>query len=133
MVLPGVKNNAELAAALEFLEATEDEKDYSQLLSDFGRYVEGECVYCNHCLPCPESIDIGQVNRLLDAAQILLTEQLRATYHALPAKASACTACAVCAQRCPFGVDVIGRMRLAATLLEPVAAADVDVKREVGA
>lgn len=122
LALPGVKNNAELAAALEVLEATADDKDYSRLLADFGRYVEGECVYCNHCLPCPVAIDVGQVNRLLDAAEVLMTEQLRAAYHALPVKASACTACGACTQRCPFGVDVIAQMQHAAARFEQVVA-----------
>lgn len=123
VALPGVKSQVELAAALQVLEAREDEKDYGQLLADFGRYQEGECVYCNHCLPCPAVIDIGQVGRLLDAAGILLTEQLQATYDALPAKASACTECAACTGRCPFGVDVVARMRQATALFEPVIAA----------
>jgi len=122
IALPGVKDTAELSAALEVLEATENEQDYSHLLADFGRTVEGECVYCNHCLPCPLAIDIGQVNRLLDAAEISLTGQLRATYEALAAKASACTECGACTKRCPFGVDVIPRMRQAAALFEQAAA-----------
>ena len=53
VALPGVKNEDELAAALHTLEVGEAERDFSSLLTDFGRYVEGECTYCNHCLPCP--------------------------------------------------------------------------------
>jgi len=89
-------------------------------LTDFGRYVDGECVYCNHCLPCPALIDIGQVNRLLDAAQLGITESLRSAYRALPVAASACTECGVCVERCPFGVEVVVRMRQAADIFEPV-------------
>jgi predicted aldo/keto reductase-like oxidoreductase len=118
MALPGVKSNAELAAALHVLEASEAERDFSSLLTHFGRYVAGECVYCNHCLPCPEGIDIGQVNRLLDEAQWDISPGLRMAYNALPARASACTGCAACEARCPFGVEVIARMRQAAALLE---------------
>ncbi len=118
LALPGVKNQEELAAALHTLEADEAERDFSGLLADFGRYVEGECVYCNHCLPCPASIDIGRVNRLLDQAELELTADLRAAYAALPVKASACTGCGACTQRCPFGVDVVPRMRRAIALFE---------------
>ena len=75
VALPGVKNEEELAAALHTLEASEAECDFSGLLADFGRYVEGECTYCNHCLPCPVVIDIGQVNRLLDWAELGLTDR----------------------------------------------------------
>lgn len=48
IALPGVKNEAELVAALHTLEASEAECDFSGLLAHFGRYVEGECTYCNH-------------------------------------------------------------------------------------
>jgi predicted aldo/keto reductase-like oxidoreductase len=118
LALAGVKNEEELAGAIHTLEASDTERDFSNLLADFGRYVEGECTYCNHCLPCPVVIDIGQVNRLLDLAEFGLTESLRAAYAALPVKASACTECGACTQRCPFGVDVIARMRQAIQVFE---------------
>jgi predicted aldo/keto reductase-like oxidoreductase len=117
MALPGVKNAPELEAALAYLEATTGERDFSGLLNHFGRYVEGECVYCNHCLPCPVHIDIAQVNRLLDAAEGGLTPGLRAAYRALPARATACTGCGACTERCPFGVNVVARMRTAQVVL----------------
>lgn len=118
VALAGVKNRDELAAALHTLEASETERDFSGLLAEFGRYVEGECTYCNHCLPCPVVIDIGAVNRLLDLAKLGLTASLRAAYTALPVKASACTECGACSTRCPFGVDVVARMCEAARVLE---------------
>jgi predicted aldo/keto reductase-like oxidoreductase len=116
--VPGVKNTAELAAALHTLDATEAERDFSRLVTSFGRYEEGECVYCNHCLPCPAVIDIAQIHRVADAAQYGISEELRMAYDALPVKASACTECGACTERCPFGVDVIRRMRQAVELFE---------------
>lgn len=121
VALPGVKNEEELAAALHTLEANEAERDFSRLLADFGRYVEGECTYCNHCLPCPVMIDIGQVNRLLDLAESGPMASPWAAYAALPVKASACTECGACTQRCPFGVDVIPRIQQATALFEQAA------------
>jgi len=116
--IPGVKDNAELAAALHTVEATDAERDYSAIISDFGRYEEGECVYCNHCLPCPSEIDIGQTIRLLEMAQQHLTVELQADYDALPVKASDCIECGECLERCPFGVDVVSKMRETAELFE---------------
>ena len=118
LALPGVKNEDELAAALHTLEAGEAERDFSGLLAEFGRYVEGECTYCNHCLPCPVVIDIGQINRLMDMAEWGIGAGLREAYAALPVKASACTGCGVCTKRCPFGVDVVPRMLQAVELFE---------------
>jgi predicted aldo/keto reductase-like oxidoreductase len=116
--LPGCADKEQLAAALAYLDALEEERDFSALLSEFEQYVEGECVYCNHCLPCPSTIDIGQVNRLLDMAQQELTAELWATYDALPSKASDCTQCGVCEDRCPFDVGVMARMEQAVALFE---------------
>jgi predicted aldo/keto reductase-like oxidoreductase len=118
MALPGVKNETELEKAIQTLEATAAERDFSGLLADFGRYVEGECTYCNHCLPCPVTIDIGEVTHLLDLADLGLTADLRAAYQALAVRASACTECGACTKRCPFGVDVVANMRRAAALFE---------------
>jgi predicted aldo/keto reductase-like oxidoreductase len=101
---------------LAYNQATDEEKDFSEVVADFQQYIEGECVYCNHCLPCPEKIDIGQTIRLLDMARQNLTAELRAAYEALPFKASACQECDACVERCPFGVDVIAKMNQAAVL-----------------
>jgi predicted aldo/keto reductase-like oxidoreductase len=118
MALPGVKDTDELAASLAIINASKVERDFSSLLSEFGRYVEGECTYCNHCLPCPAVIDVGQVNRLIDLAQWGISPDLQIAYDSLPAPASACTQCGVCDQRCPFGVEVMARMQYAASLFE---------------
>jgi predicted aldo/keto reductase-like oxidoreductase len=123
LALPGIKNEDELEAALHALEASEAERDFSGLLADFGRYVEGECTYCNHCLPCPVVIDIGEINRLLDVAAFGLTVSLQAAYAALPVKASACTECGACSKRCPFGVDVVPRIHEAVRVFQAPKAA----------
>jgi uncharacterized protein len=113
-MVPGVKDVAQLAAAQAYWEATEEERDYSEVLASFQQYAEGECVYCNHCLPCPAVIDIGQVNRLLDLAEHGLGDDLRAAYDALEANADDCIQCGSCEERCPFGVQVIAHMERAA-------------------
>jgi predicted aldo/keto reductase-like oxidoreductase len=115
-VVPGCANLEELSAALAYLEATEEERDFSPLLADFQQYVPGECVYCNHCLPCPSAIDIGHTIRLLDLAQQHLTGELQAAYDSLDAKASDCVECSDCVERCPFGVDPMAKMAQAAAL-----------------
>ena len=117
-IVPGVKNGEELDAALAYLNAPDEEKDFSLLLEDFKEYITGECVYCNHCLPCPSSIDIGQINRLLDIGKKGLTARIKKEYETLGKRASDCIECGACTERCPFDVDVISRMREAAALFE---------------
>jgi predicted aldo/keto reductase-like oxidoreductase len=117
-VVPGVKSRTELRAALQYLTATEIEKDFSGALTGSGWIAEGTCVYCNHCLPCPSEIDVGRTLRLAAAAEQGVSAELQADYEALRGKPSDCSECGSCAERCPFGVDVIERMRRAAELLE---------------
>jgi len=115
-IVPGCKDVAQLHAALAYFQASEEERDFSAVMSSFQRYIEGECVYCNHCLPCPSSIDIGQTIRLFELAQSGLTDALHAAYDALETDASDCVQCGTCEDRCPFGVQVIGKMEQAAAL-----------------
>lgn len=112
-VIPGCKNAAEMKAALAFLEASDEEKDYSAISDSSLWKLKGNCVYCNHCLPCPVGIDIGMTIRLADTAGYRLDEAAVAYYEALPVKASECNECGECVERCPFGVDIIASMNRA--------------------
>ena len=49
-------------------------------------------------------------------------EQVKEWYAGFPVKTSACVECGACVERCPFGVEIIAKMREAATLLEERAA-----------
>lgn len=117
-VIPGVKDLKELEATLAYLEATPKEKDFSSILKEFDVYLEGECVYCNHCLPCPADIDIGSTLRLSDLAKAGTNTQTQTEYNALPTKASDCIECGDCEERCPFHVKVIEKMKETISRLE---------------
>lgn len=102
-VLPGVRGEADLDVLLAFLDTTPDERDYSVLAACAPQSVEGSCVYCNHCQPCPAGIQIGLVNKYYDLAR--LGDELAADhYRHLERHASDCTDCGHCDSRCPFGV-----------------------------
>jgi predicted aldo/keto reductase-like oxidoreductase len=116
--VPGVSNIEELDATLTYCTATEEEKDYSLILKEFDEYVTGECVYCNHCQPCPEDIDIGRVFKVFDQAKIELTDEIIAQYAKFEPNASACSECGVCEERCPFDVEVIEKMAETADLFK---------------
>lgn len=116
--IPGVRNVDELDGVLSYVKATSEEKAFSEIVKEFKEYEAGQCVYCNHCLPCPASIDIGQITRLLDIAKLGLTADVKATYHTIKPKASDCTKCGACMNRCPFEVDTVSNMKEAASLFE---------------
>ncbi len=115
-VVPGVKNVEELEASLEYLNVSNKEKDFSEILTYFDKYITGECVYCNHCLPCPSDIDIGETIRIIELAEFNKTEDLQKRYNTLDVLADNCTKCRICMDRCPFEVDVISKMQIALEL-----------------
>ena len=138
--VPGVKNAKQLRAALRFLEASDEERDFSSIITEFQEDLKGNCVYCNHCLPCPVNIDIGRIIQMVDKAMCNISDDLKGDYKTLrkkinfyypgrirtsrsqfkglSTKASECVECGVCMERCPFDVDVISKMKLAVKLFE---------------
>jgi predicted aldo/keto reductase-like oxidoreductase len=67
-VLPGCKTGAEVLDAVSYLDKGNGERDYAPLLGTLRNDFLGNCVYCGHCQPCPEQIDIAAVNKYLDIA-----------------------------------------------------------------
>jgi predicted aldo/keto reductase-like oxidoreductase len=117
--IPGVRNVEELQAALRTLEGGEAERDWQAAIPYMHHSLAGHCVRCNHCLPCPVDMDIGQTILCVGFAQWEgVTDLLRGWYAALPAKASACIECGVCEERCPFDVEIIAKMHRAVELYE---------------
>ena len=107
--VPGVRGLADMEALLGFVEATDAEKDYSVIGTFTAEKVQGSCVYCNHCQPCPAGIDVGLVNKYYDLARV--GDALAVGhYDKLAVKADACLGCGHCDDRCPFRVNQSGRM-----------------------
>jgi predicted aldo/keto reductase-like oxidoreductase len=115
-VMAGCKSRAEVLAAAAYLDATEQERDYSEVISTFEQNFHGKCMYCNHCLPCPAGIDIASVTKYLDIA-LLDEDNIPASvalhYNSLNARASDCVTCGSCEKRCPFSVKIMDNMRRA--------------------
>jgi uncharacterized protein len=118
-VLIGCDSGEQVRQALEYETLSPEEKDYTAVLSASQRYAAtGACMYCNHCLPCPQQIDIAAVHKYYDLAKNLdeIPAMIREHYLALHAYASDCIECGDCEERCPFGVEVIENMAKAANL-----------------
>lgn len=107
--LPGVRGMSDLDELLGFVDASPEERDYSVIGSFSADKIYGNCVYCNHCQPCPAGIDIGLVNKYYDLAKT--GDKLAANHYGkLAVKADACLSCGHCNIRCPFKVDQQQRM-----------------------
>lgn len=108
-VVPGVRDMNDLDALLKFAEASAEEKDYSVIGTFSAEKISGNCVYCNHCQPCPAGIDIGLVNKYYDLARAG-DKLAKGHYGKLSVKADACLKCGHCESRCPFSVKQEERM-----------------------
>ena len=109
-VLPGMSSVEQIKHLLGFFEASPEEKDYSVLGSFTPPDAVGKCVYCNHCAPCPQGIQIGLVNKYYDLA-LRGDAMAEEHYRALAKHASDCIQCGHCNSRCPFHVDQMARMK----------------------
>lgn len=109
-VLPGTANLVEMKKTLHYLDASDEEKDYSIIASFDEVNHLGTCVYCKHCHPCPAGLDIALINKYYDLAKqgdLLAIDH----YKNLEKKASDCIQCGHCNSRCPFHVNQVQRMK----------------------
>ena len=116
--VPGPKTLAEWKATLRYAQASDEEKDYHPALDALYDRLAGHCVYCHHCLPCPEGIEVGWLLWCVDMAHGGDVNEVRKWYAEYPVKASACVDCGICVERCPFGVDIMAKLREAVALFE---------------
>ncbi|MFM5882489.1 aldo/keto reductase [Methanobrevibacter gottschalkii] len=112
-IFVGVKTVDELLESLKYCEATENEKDYAEILRTAPKHsFEGQCTYCGHCTPCTSEIDISMVIKLFDLAKNHdeVPASIREHYNNLKYDATDCSACGDCEERCPFDVDIVDVM-----------------------
>lgn len=117
----GCSTREEVLDAVNYLNLTDEKKDYTNAVFSTSGTLDAKCMYCNHCLPCPSEIDIAAVTRILDVAALdedNIPLNIRQKYELQVNKASTCIACGDCEEKCPFGVQVINNMEHAARILE---------------
>ena len=113
-VMSGAHTVDELETCLESTTAADVEKDYAAAFAALPKISwEGHCMYCGHCAPCPQGIDVAAVTKFLNLtkAQNSVPETVREHYAALRHHAGECVKCGACEKRCPFKVTVIQNMQ----------------------
>lgn len=113
-VMSGAHTVDELEKCLEYTTAADVEKDYAAAFAALPKISwEGHCMYCGHCTPCPQGIDVAAVTKFLNLtkAQNSVPETVREHYAALRHHAGECVKCGACEKRCPFKVTVIQNMQ----------------------
>ncbi|NLA58981.1 MAG: aldo/keto reductase [Firmicutes bacterium] len=117
--LIGCSTKEHVLEAVSYLSLSDEAKDFSEIIKAGRGSLSGQCMYCNHCLPCPAEIDIAATLRLLDIALLdasSISEGVRQQYNDLQHTAAACIECGNCEERCPFDVPVIEHMHRAVEL-----------------
>ena len=108
-VLPGIRNADDVRHLLGFFDAPPEERDYSILGAFAPQNAVGNCVYCNHCQPCPSGLNVGLINKYYDLA--MAGDTMAAEHYAkLEKHASDCVSCGHCDHRCPFQVKQSEKM-----------------------
>lgn len=118
-VMAGSHSIKEMEEAVAYNKASFQEKDFADVLSNVPKHsFIGNCVYCGHCAPCIKGISVADVNKFTDLckAQGEVPETVQQHYEVLPHHASECIACGACMKNCPFGVDIISKMKDAVTI-----------------
>lgn len=115
-VLAGAHSLEQFAECLSYEDASEEEKDYASAFAAFPNISwQGRCMYCSHCAPCPQKIDVASVTKFLNlaVAQKEIPETVREHYELLERHAGECIQCGACEKRCPFQVPIIDNMKRA--------------------
>jgi hypothetical protein len=105
-ILPGCQSRKQVEDFISYLNASEEDKDYTPFLGELKNNFKGQCVYCNHCLPCPAEIPINMAARI-----ILLNNRMAKGAFTTPQwqenmrKIDNCTNCGHCKAHCPYGLD----------------------------
>ncbi len=118
-VMAGARSPEDLKQSLAYEDASGEEKDYARAFTSFPKISwKGHCMYCGHCAPCPQGIDVASVTKFLNLcrAQGEIPETVREHYAVLSHTASECIRCGSCETRCPFQVPVMKNMEEAAGL-----------------
>lgn len=118
-IMNGARTVEEMKRNLAYEDASDEEKDYAAALASFPNISwKGQCMYCGHCAPCPQGIDVAAVTKFLNLCKVQgdIPETVREHYAVLPHTASECIQCGACETRCPFAVDIRQNMADAAAL-----------------
>lgn len=108
-VLPGIRDIEDVRQLMGLFVASQEERDYGVLGTFTPCEAVGNCLYCNHCQPCPVGLNVGLINKYYDLSMAGDTMAAQ-HYEKLEKHASDCIGCGHCDHRCPFRVKQSERM-----------------------
>jgi len=122
-VIPGIGSIAELEEDIKAGDPNVllSRKDIARLQEDAKNWGPDFCRNCGYCLPCSEDISIPKIRGLLLNYKLggeNGKNRARKAYDNLEVKASACSECKECEERCPYHQAISEKMREAQEIFE---------------
>ena len=89
-VMSGARTMEDLRESVAYEDAPDSERDYAAAFAALPKISwRGHCMYCGHCAPCPQGIDVASVTKFLNLAKAQgeVPETVREHYAVLEHKA----------------------------------------------
>lgn len=118
-IIPGLDKIKYLNEALSATKEPMTQKEREIAQQKVAKLGEGFCRNCGYCKPCPQEIDINNIFRFYHYYKSYdLKQYAHRHYKKLKVKADKCKKCGVCLSRCPYNIDIPGRLIVADKLLK---------------
>jgi predicted aldo/keto reductase-like oxidoreductase len=114
-VTPGIENEKQLEEIVKAgdKEYSLSEEEKKNLLEEVKFLGTDFCRQCGYCMPCPQGINIPQIQKILLMWEIKKDEKIRENYIKLEKKASECIECKKCEEKCPYRIKITEKMKKA--------------------
>lgn len=115
-----VKNNIEFAEKGFSGSLTEEEKKLISTVKEIYRSkTRVYCTGCHYCMPCPSGVNIPESFKYLNNAEMFdRVEEEKVLYSGLEGKASNCTECGQCEDKCPQKTPIKDMLKEVVRLFE---------------
>ncbi|MHC4777686.1 MAG: aldo/keto reductase [Planctomycetota bacterium] len=121
--LEHVEENLRIASEGAAASLTDAEQGLvNRVRDEYEKRVQVNCTSCGYCLPCPSGVDIPGCFSCLNSAHVFDNmEMMKKAYPMIVSegeRASDCTECGECVEKCPQEIDIPTEMKKVASAFE---------------
>ncbi len=112
-VIPGLRSTKQVDYVVEVAEDFKELTSKEKKAYKFGKLPsEPFCRECQLCMPCPDGVEISQILRWDTYYSFYnIRKWTRDQYPKLRTRASSCTECGQCEEKCPYDLPVITMLK----------------------
>ena len=120
-----IDENIHFATKKEYTLSESESKRVAEVSKVFQEIYDLNCTQCGYCMPCPSDVNIKEIlKQLMVSKNPLYLHPARRKYYgigiskSIPGKkATACTECGECEEKCPQNIPIINRIKEAHRIL----------------